>query len=249
MFATDDPPVHAALGSGTHSAPRIAPGIDALRAAYGHLDGLELVRVMVETVFPGRIALVSSFGAESAVLLDLIARVDPATPVIFLDTGKLFPETLAYRTRLQELLGLTNVVSIRPQSAPLTAFDPDGVLWRHCPDACCHLRKVLPLDRALTGLDAWFTGRKRFHGATRAKLETIEEDHRRIKINPLARWSRDDVDAALAARGLPRHPLVARGFPSIGCEPCTRRVAPDDHPRAGRWAEREKTECGIHPAE
>ncbi len=218
-----------------------------LRDTYGDLDALGLLAAMIGCEFGGRIAVVSSFGAESAVLLDLVARVDPATPVIFLDTGKLFPETLAYRDVLVARLGLTDVRTVAPDAAALAGGDADGALWRDAPDACCHLRKVLPLERALAGFDAWITGRKRFHGGERADLETIEAIDGRIKIDPLARWSRAAVDAAFAARDLPRHPLVARGYSSIGCRLCTRRAGDDDL-RSGRWAESGKTECGIHRA-
>lgn len=221
----------------------------ALGHLYGHLDGVDLLRVMIEDEFPGRIALVSSFGAEAAVLLDLVAQVDPGMPVIFLDTGKLFPETLAYRRRLTAHLGLTNLHTVRPDVRELQARDPDGSLWRRNPDACCYLRKVLPLERALTGFEAWVNGRKRFHGAGRSGIETIEATGGRIKINPLARWSRADVEAAFVARDLPPHPLVDEGYASIGCQPCTGRVGRNMDLRAGRWPGREKTECGIHKAE
>ncbi len=222
--------------------------LQALGRAYGHLDGLELLQVMIEDEFPGRIALVSSFGAEAAVRLDLVAQVDPATPVVFLDTGKLFPETLAYRRWLTAHLGLTNLHTIRPDVQELAVRDPDGSLWRRNPSACCYLRKVLPLERALAGFEAWITGRKRFHGANRSGIETIEAVDGRIKVDPLARWSREDVEMAFVTRNLPRHPLVGEGYLSIGCQPCTARVGSEADLRAGRWEGSEKTECGIHKA-
>jgi phosphoadenosine phosphosulfate reductase len=217
-----------------------------LSARYAGVDGLALVRVMIETEFPGRVAATSSFGAEAAVMLDLVAQVDPATPVIFLDTRKLFGETLRYRGELRNRLGLADLRVVGPTEAEEARLDPDGVLWRADPDACCRFRKVVPLARSLAGFDAWFTGRKRFHGGSRTALPTIEADGGRVKVNPLATWSREDIVAHFAARGLPAHPLVADGYSSIGCMPCTDRPRPGGGLRDGRWAGSEKTECGIH---
>ncbi len=217
-----------------------------LVARYEGVSGLELVRAMVETEFPGRIAVTSSFGAEAAVMLDLVAQVDPGTPVIFLDTRKLFGETLRYRGQLRNLLGLTDLRVVGPTEAEETRYDPDGVLWRADPDSCCHFRKVVPLARSLAGFDAWFTGRKRFHGGGRTALPTIEADGPHVKINPLATWSREDIVAHFAAKGLPAHPLIADGYTSIGCMPCTDRPRPGAGLRDGRWAGQDKTECGIH---
>ena len=242
------PPAECAPRARPNSAAPAEELARALRATHGHLDGGPLLEVMIEREFAGWIALVSSFGADSVVLLDLVAQVNPATPVIFLDTGKLFRETAAYRDALVRRLGLTDVRTVRPEPGAVARHDPDGALWRRDADACCHLRKVAPLATALTGFDAWITGRKRFQGADRADLETIEEVDGRIKINPLAAWSRERIEATIEARDLPRNPLVAKSFLSIGCIPCTRRVAAGEATRAGRWAQSEKTECGIHSA-
>jgi phosphoadenosine phosphosulfate reductase len=220
----------------------------ALSDAAGGLDAQGLMDLAVRGHFPGRIAVVSSFGAEAALLLDLVARADPATPVIFLETGKHFPETLRYRDRLVAQFGLTDVRSVRPDPADLSAQDPDGRLWAQRPDRCCHLRKVLPLARALGDFDAWVTGRKRYQATTRRRLPRVETADGRVKLNPLADWTEDDVDAAFCIRDLPRHPLVDEGYPSIGCLPCTRRVSEGEGGRAGRWAGLQKTECGIHKA-
>ncbi len=227
-------------------AAEIAERAAMLAARYAGVSGLELVRAMIESEFPGRIAASSSFGAEAAVMLDLVAQIDPATPVIFLDTRKLFGETLRYRGELRNRLGLTDLRVVGPTEAEEAAHDPDGVLWRADADACCRFRKVVPLARALAGFDAWFTGRKRFHGGTRAALPTIEADGLHIKVNPLATWAREDIMVYFAERGLPAHPLVADGYSSIGCMPCTDRPRPGAGLRDGRWAGREKTECGIH---
>ena len=226
--------------------------LEDLRRAYGELDGLALLRaVLREGPLKGRTALVSSFGAESAVLLDMVATVDPATPVIFLDTGKLFEETQDYRQELTRLLGLKDVRVARPEPSALTRYDQSGTLWRQNPDFCCHIRKTEVLDRALDGFAAWITGRKRFQGGPRSALPTIEGEPSsgRIKLNPLAPWSPKDVERYRLLRNLPTHPLVADGLASIGCVPCTRRVAPGEPPRAGRWWGLDKSECGIHRPE
>ncbi|WP_264784404.1 phosphoadenylyl-sulfate reductase [Gluconacetobacter azotocaptans] len=206
-----------------------------------------ILRTVLTGGLRGRVATVSSFGSESAVLLAMVADVDPATPVLFLDTGQHFPETLAYRDRLVAHLGLSDVRSIQPAARQIRDRDPDGQLWAFDPDACCALRKVEPLDEAMIPFDAWLTGRKRSQAATRTALPVIEQAAEgRIKINPLARWTPAELDAEMARRDLPRHPLSLRGYPSIGCAPCTRPVAEGEDPRAGRWAGLSKTECGIH---
>jgi phosphoadenosine phosphosulfate reductase len=219
---------------------------ERLEALYGALPAEDILVTAIGSLFPGRIALVSSFGADAAVLLHLVAEVAPATPVIFLDTGKHFPETLRHRDKLVSRLGLTDVRSVKPDPARLGIADPDEGLWLRNPDLCCRIRKVEPLARALHGFDAWITGRKRFQGALRSALPAFEADATRIKINPLATWSKADVEAYAAEHDLPAHPLVAQGFRSIGCMPCTDRVADGEDERAGRWRGSEKTECGIH---
>lgn len=206
---------------------------------------LGLLRAAIHA-YRGKIALVSSFGTESAVLLDMIARLDRALPVIFLDTGKLFPDTIAYRNALIARLRLQDLRTIRPDRAHLAAVDPDATLFSRDPDLCCTVRKTMPLDAALEGFDAWITGRKRTHSERRAHIQLTETgpDGRTI-VNPLHDWERGDIDAYFEARRLPRHPLEAEGFPSIGCATCTRRVRPGEPPRAGRWSGTAKTECGI----
>ena len=197
----------------------------------------------------GKIALVSSFGTESAILLHMISEIDKATPVIFLDTGKLFPETLAYRDALVARLGLTGVQSVRPSGAQLAAWDPDGRLWQKDVDLCCAIRKTNPLDGALEGFDAWITGRKRSQAGTRAELNVLETGpDGRMTVNPLAFWDDARIDAYFQTHDLPRHPLQAEGYTSIGCATCTMRPEPGADKRSGRWAGTAKTECGIHTA-
>lgn len=198
--------------------------------------------------FGDRLALVSSFGAESAVLLHLAAQVKPDIPVLFLDTGMLFGQTLDYRKNLAERLGLTDVRDLRPAYQDLATADPQAKLWQTDTDACCHVRKVLPLDRAIEGFDAWITGRKRFHGGDRLNLPVVEQAEGKVKFNPLANWGKPDLDAYAAEHDLPAHPLVAQGFPSIGCWPCTQPAEEGEDVRAGRWKGMDKTECGIHVA-
>lgn len=230
-------------------APRAEPSLEeraaALDAGAQALSAAEIV-ASAAAEFRGRIALVSSFGAESAALLHLVASVDPATPVLFLDTDKHFVQTNAYREELTHLLGLTNVRLIRPDASETAAQDPKGDLWKRDNDACCALRKVRPLAKALDGFDVWITGRKRMHGSLRSFLPLIEAAPPHLKVNPLARWSAEEIAAYAARHELPPHPLVETGFSSIGCWPCTAPTAPGDDARAGRWRGLSKTECGIH---
>ena len=210
------------------------------------LRATDLLETMITREFAGRIALVSSFEVEAAVLLDLVTRVDRDTSVIFIDIGQLFPETFGYRDRLVEHCGLTNIRTIEPDAELVASRDGDGSLWPRDPDACCTLRKVAPLEAALLGFDAWISGRKRFHGDGRKSLETIEDDGERAKINPLAHWTEADIERHMMLHDLPRHPLAAEGFASLGCQTCTRRIVAGESVRDGRWTGMEKTECGIH---
>ncbi len=217
-----------------------------LEGKFARVKASSLLRLAIEDLFPGRIALVSSFGADSAALLHMVAGVDKTTPVVFVDTGRLFPETLAYRDELVARLGLGNVIVAEPDEAALRAEDPENFLFAGDPDRCCEIRKVLPLARALEGFEAWITGRKGFQSATRARVPLFEAEGERVKVNPLVGWSASDILHYIREAGLPPHPLVAKGYPSIGCLPCTSAVGPGEDSRAGRWRGRGKTECGIH---
>jgi phosphoadenosine phosphosulfate reductase len=224
-------------------------GVEKLRRleeAYGGLEGEDLIRAVALGEFPGRAAVASSFGAESAVLLAMVARVAPALPVLFLETGMLFEETLDHARELADRLGLLDVRWLRPEPALLAANDPDSDLWITDPEKCCYLRKVRPFRAALHGFDCWIAGLKRAHGGVRGDVQAIELEEGRIKLNPLAAWSALDIARAFRDWGLPRHPLVRRGYRSIGCVPCTRAARPGEDPRSGRWEGRGKTECGIH---
>lgn len=236
----------ADIGAGHEDASGIAGRTSNLSAFYETADAATRLRAAILELFPGRIALVSSFGADSAVLLYLVASIDPATPVVFIDTGMLFPETLAYRDRLVGRLGLTRVTSHVPKPTDLAEQDPDTFLWAREPDRCCQIRKVLPLAHALEGFDAWISGRKRFQAVTREHLPVFEAEGTRVKVNPLADWSAADVLAAMERFDLPRHELLAKNYLSIGCMPCTSPVRPGEDARAGRWRGKAKVECGIH---
>jgi len=217
-----------------------------LNADLSDADARTVIDTVLRNAALGDLAMVSSFGAESVVLLHLISQADPDTPVLFLETGMLFPETLTYQRAVAETLGLTNVRIIRPDSADLFLHDPDGDLHLRDADTCCALRKTKPLELALQPFDGWITGRKRHQTGDRAAMEVFEVDAGKLKINPLANWTPQDIADHMTAHDLPRHPLVAQGFASVGCAPCTTKVAPGEDPRAGRWRGRVKTECGIH---
>ena len=222
------------------------PAADMLDRALREASPAEVVEAALKAVGREHLALVSSFGTESAALLKVMADVDPAIPVVFLDTGWLFEETLAYRDTLIATLGLRDVRSIKPLEEALSRQDPDRELWFSDPDACCRIRKVEPLARALKPFSAWINGRKRFQGGVRADIPVVEQDGVRLKFNPFANSSRDEIEAIYKLANLPPHPLVASGFMSVGCMPCTSRTSPDEDARAGRWRGRPKTECGIH---
>ena len=232
--------------------PSLNPPFDsaalaALNAGFEGQDASAVLRACIDTHFAGRIGIVSSFGAESVVLLHLVAQIDPTMPVIFLNTGKLFGETLRYRDRLQQSLGLTDIRSVAPHPADLLQKDPKGALWSRDTDGCCHIRKVLPQARAIAGFEALITGRKRFQTGARQMMDIVEIDtDGRYKVNPLANWQLDDLKAYIETHQLPRNPLVKDGYLSIGCMPCTQRVEEGGDYRSGRWAGSDKDECGIH---
>ncbi|MHA6261573.1 phosphoadenylyl-sulfate reductase [Arenibacterium sp. CAU 1754] len=236
MLLTAPPPVP--------DTKALAEKVTALNARYRHHSATQVMHGALSEA--GAIALVSSFGAESVVLLHMAAVIDRSVPVLFIDTEMLFTETLVYQAEVSERLGLTNMSILHAQD--IACHDPDGTLHQTDTDACCALRKTAPLNAALAGYDGWITGRKRFQSGTRAALDffEVEDGTGRIKINPLAHWAPEDVRAYMDENRLPRHPLVARGYPSIGCAPCTSPVKPGEDPRAGRWRDTSKDECGIH---
>jgi phosphoadenosine phosphosulfate reductase len=206
----------------------------------------EIISAAQHAVGRHGVAVASSFGIESATLLKIVADVDPSIPVLFLNTGWLFPETLAYRDTLVAELGLTDVRTIAPSQEGVEAKDPVRDLWSIDPDACCYLRKVEPLAEVLEPFKAWINGRKRYHGAERSAIPVVEADGTRLKFNPLARTTAAEIATMFRAWKLPRHPLAGQGYTSVGCIPCTRRAGSGESVRAGRWHDQAKTECGIH---
>lgn len=224
----------------------VAAEAASLEALQGNLEPIEIIRRAAEHDFAGSLAAVSSFGADSAVLLHMISRVDPSLPVAFLDTGKHFGETLDYRDALAADFALRDIRVIAPDEAALARVDPDGTLHARDTDACCDVRKVEPMARAVAPFRAWLTGRKRFQAATRKNLAVYEAVGPRIRINPLARWTTADLAEYMRRHALRQNPLVAYGYLSIGCFPCTQPVRPGEDARSGRWAGQAKTECGIH---
>jgi phosphoadenosine phosphosulfate reductase len=213
------------------------------------LAGWDVPRILrwVRETFGARAALSSSFQAQSLPLLHLVATHAPDLTVLFLDTGFHFADTLALRDRLASewglrvrTIGAAHVLEGRRESC-------EG-LYRTDPDRCCYVHKVEPMDAAMAGFDAWISGVRRDQTRERASLRLVEPGVRpgTLRIHPLAAWTRDDVEAYAAQHALPRHPLEAQGYRSIGCEPCTRPPADPGDDRSGRWAGREKKECGLH---
>ncbi len=220
--------------------------VDELNARYADVPTLDMLRDVLLNPEIGETVVVSSFGTESAVLLHLISQANAAVPIIMVDTGKLFGETLRYRDNLKKLLNLQDIRIAIPEADALQQKDPNGILWSQDIDACCDIRKVRPLAKTLNGANTWISGRKSFQAGSRAQLKMFEADGDRLKINPLATWRKADLDAYFEAHDLPRHPLEADGYLSIGCMPCTSPVRDGEDARSGRWRGSDKTECGIH---
>jgi phosphoadenosine phosphosulfate reductase len=232
-------------GAGAND-PLVRAKLARLLSASQGRDAHGVLELALKEEFAGETAVVSSFGSESAVLLHLVAQIDPATPILFLNTGKLFGETLRYRDRLQDELGLGDIRTLGPHPADRAKFDPESTLWSRDTDACCNFRKVIPVRRALEGFAAQITGRKRFQTQARHDMQKVEYFEGRFRINPLADWNQLDLEAYIAKYNLPKHPLVDDGYPSIGCMPCTRRIQAGEGYRDGRWSGLDKDECGIH---
>lgn len=197
--------------------------------------------------FAPRLALTSSFQSQSLPLLHMISQIAPQTPVFFLDTGLHFWETLLFREELQRTLGL-NVQDLRPESAWQPFLQRFGrSLPQEDPDLCCFIRKVQPVQHALQGMDAWVSGIRRDQTQNRQHAQFLElEPGGLLKINPLLNWTRADVQNYILENNLPVHPLLQKGYRSIGCRPCTRATRPEEAERAGRWQGKAKTECGLH---
>jgi phosphoadenosine phosphosulfate reductase len=221
--------------------------VNLLNRHYAEKSAEEVLYDVMNIYFKGKVTLVSSFGAEAAVLLHMAAGLDRTMPILLVDTLMLFPETLDYQRELTDLFGLTDVRRISPDPEVLARRDRFDALHLSDPDACCDLRKVQPLAQALLPFDAVISGRKRYQASTRRNLAQFELDEvGQIRVNPLANWDGPMLRAYAVKHALPPHPLVAKGFPSIGCKPCTSAVSAGEDSRAGRWRGLEKVECGIH---
>jgi phosphoadenosine phosphosulfate reductase len=225
-------------------------GDDEIEAAAVRLEHENAERVLEWAAkrFAPRLALATGFGPEGLVLLDIVATRGLAVDVFTLDTGLFFPETYALWHALEARYG-RRIRAVRPAlSVEQQAASEGEALWRRDPDRCCWLRKVVPLQRALAGHDAWLAAIRRDQTRVRAAARVVERDlrHGLVKVNPLLRWSSADVWSYLRRRQVPTNPLHERGYPSLGCWPCTSRVAAGEDARAGRWRGREKTECGLH---
>ena len=213
---------------------------------FSKLKAIDLLKVMIKKIFLKKIVVTSSFGAESVVILHLVSKIDRNIPIIFLDTGKLFPETLIYLKKVKRILNLKNIKIQKPNLEDLKINDSKGVLYKSNPELCCKIRKVLPLEKAIAPYDGWINGRKRFHGLERSNIKKIEKLNNIIKINPLADWTFEKITKYINKYKLPEHPLVKKGYKSIGCLPCSSKIADDEPSRSGRWKSSDKTECGIH---
>jgi phosphoadenosine phosphosulfate reductase len=226
--------------------------IEAWGASYETKQPQEILAATIERYAP-KIVLGCSFGAEDVVLVDIVHHLDPSIPLLYLDTDFLFPETYATRDRIVQAYGLkpTQVLQIKSLLTPEKQAQQFGeALWTRDPDRCCELRKLEPLTRVLKDYDAWIAGIRRDQSPTRAHAKVIEWDARfqLVKINPLARWTWSDVWTYIKVHEVPYNELHDRNYPSIGCTHCTSPVAPGEDPRAGRWKNQPKTECGLHKA-
>jgi phosphoadenosine phosphosulfate reductase len=229
------------------AAPLTADEVGALAGELQHATAAEILREAVDR-FPGRVVLTCSWQRTSSVLVHLIATNALDVRIVEVDTGLLFPESHAVREQLVARYGI-DVETLRPRrTVDEQAEDAGAELWLRDPDACCGLRKVEPLERALSGADAWVSGLRRSSGGSRGSVQPFSLDEARgvVKVAPLWQWSSGDVEAFCDEHAIPVHALHAQGYPSIGCMPCTRPVKPGEDERAGRWAWTGKTECGLH---
>jgi len=226
------------------------PDFKTLSDSFEAKSPQDVLAYAIETYHP-RIVLACSFGAEDVVLVDMVHRMNPDVPLFYLDTDFLFPETYATRDRIIERYQLkpAQVIQVKSLLTPQKQAESYGdALWTSSPDQCCQLRKVEPLTRVLKGYNAWITGIRRDQAPSRASAGLIEWDQKfkLVKVNPLARWTWTDVWTYIKVYEVPYNPLHDQNYPSIGCTYCTAPVAPGDDPRAGRWKNFAKTECGLH---
>jgi len=220
--------------------------VERLNTSFESASAYFLLEHVLTFEFPNKIALVSSFGTEAAILLHMISRIRPQLDVVFIDTLKLFTLTHKYREQLTGLFGLQNVKVFTPDQSLIAQHDPTGDLWSKDTEKCCDVRKVTTNNLALKPYDSWITGRKRSHGGSRLHMKKFELVEGVIKINPLANWKTSNINHYFEKHNIPRHPLYERGFLSVGCHHCSAPASDPNDPRSGRWQGQDKTECGIH---
>ena len=219
--------------------------LEVLNARFEASSPQEILEWALENYWPD-IVMSSSFQTQSIPLLHIVAQIKPELPIYFLDTGYHFPETLAFRDMLQKKWGL-NVIDLRNEECDRGVVHPGEPLYRTDPDRCCYINKVAPMEKALQDMRAWITGIRHEQTVQRPQANILEQRaHGLIKVNPLLNWTRQELWQYIHEHDLPLHPLFPRGYLSVGCAPCTRPVFPGEDERAGRWAEMDKTECGLH---
>tara|TARA_X000000950_G_scaffold118865_2_gene148998 strand:- start:4701 stop:5384 length:684 start_codon:yes stop_codon:yes gene_type:complete len=216
-----------------------------LNSLFENKDCFSTIEILIKKIFLNKSAYVCSFGSESAVLLDMISKINNNFPIIFINTHKLFKETLDYKEILKRIFNITNIIEVFPSNLNIKNYDHNSDLWKKNPDLCCNIRKVLPLENALKNYEAWFSGRKGFHSESRKKKKIIELENNKYVVSPLLKWDQEKINEYFNDNKLVRHPLFNQGYLSIGCETCTSKSKSSDF-RSGRWTGTSKTECGIH---
>ena len=220
--------------------------IKALNSRFADGDPKSILEHSILNLFKNKIAYVCSFGTESAIILDLISKIDKDIPIIMLNTHFLFKETIKYKNELLKLLGLKNYREVFPDEKMLNKYDVDNSLWKKDVEKCCNLRKVIPLENSLNNFESWISGRKSYHLGDRQNLKAFELINNKIVVNPLFNSTKEFIDNYFLSNNLPRHPLFEKGYLSIGCSHCTVKAKNIMDPRQGRWSDSSKTECGIH---
>ena len=217
-----------------------------LNLRFQEQEANEILYESINKFFLKKIVYVCSFGAESAVILHLISNISKDFPIIFLNTGKLFDETLNYRNDLIKLFNLTNIIEIYPEKFDLTKHDANEVLWKADHNKCCEIRKVNPLKKALKPYTTWISGRKGYHSNERREKKVLEIVNSKFVLSPLINWSQNKITEYFESFNIPKHPLYKKGYLSIGCRNCTVTSSDSNNVRSGRWSNTKKTECGIH---
>ena len=219
--------------------------IDDLNRLYKNSSPEKILSFSIDK-FESKIVYVCSFGTESAIILSMISKINKNFPILLINTNFLFPETLEYKEKLLDNLGLHNCIEVTPEKESLKIYDPENNLWKTNVDKCCEIRKVIPLQKELEKFDSWISGRKSYHLDSRENLNPFEQANGKIIINPLVSMTKNQVEEYFNKNSLPKHPLFSEGYLSIGCINCTSKTTNFDNVRSGRWKNNSKTECGIH---